>query len=297
MINPMIENFIDNLKTYKNNKFDTCCIYEFNHTNFSKNDMIVVKLLDYYKQYKMTKLAFAGARPETVSDYYDELINYLPFSILEIQKHNVYSVDSTFVTIKTEQCQIYDYIKVIDFYEKNWLRFPKNTLFRLRFDIQSLLCTSFENFYSSSFKWFDNHCKPLFAFDYSFFSRNVFEWSLCDDSRLFELEISVVPFNAAIINLDLNNKTFTSTMIIRLFHDNILIQDKQYFYSDPSRASCNLEYEELCKNESLIFRDFFLPFTTDLSEFEPLDFKKTVSVEYIENFNKNIRLLKNAIDI
>jgi hypothetical protein len=292
----IIESFIDNLRSQKNNIFDTCYIHTFDHANFLMHDKIVMQLLGHQEE-RIKRNFYTGAKQIGGQDYFDELIKSLPFYILEIQKTNVYSVDSTFVIVKAEKCQIYEYITVIDIFDKNWLRISDCHYSKLQSDIHSILNQSFNNFNSSACKVFDNNFKPMFAIDYSCFSRSVFEWCLFNDSNLFELEISMVPLNAPIVEIDVAQTSFKTVMIIRLFYDKKLIQDRQYLYSIPSMANSMGEYEELFKNQTFIFNDFFLPFKTDLTPFEPLDFKKEFTCDYIQKFNENIRLLQNAMDI
>lgn len=292
----IIESFIDNLRSQKNNIFDTCYIHKFDHTNFLKHDKTVMQLLDSQEE-RLTQNSYTGAKQPNIHDYFDELIKLLPFYILEIHKTNIYSVDSTFVIVKDGKCQLYEYITVIDIFNKDWLKISNYHYAKVQSDIQSIFYESFDDFNSNSLKVFDNKFKPMFAINYSCFSRSVFEWCLFKDSNLFELEISIVPLTAPVVELDVNQTSFQTVMIIRLFYDKKLIQDKQYLYSIPSRANSMGEYEDLSKHQSLIFDDFFLPFKTDLTDFEPLDFKKEFTCDYIEKFNTNIRLLQNAMDI
>lgn len=79
-------------------------------------------------------------------------------------------------------------------------------------------------------------------------------------------------------------------IIINMYSDSVLLCSKQ----------SDFDYEDFKNNYNDIFKlsyfDLFKPFTTDLSEYSPLDFKKELTTAYIDNFKKHIADIQTMRD-
>lgn len=75
---------------------------------------------------------------------------------------------------------------------------------------------------------------------------------------------------------------YENNTIVHLYYEGILINKHIFAYGEGDRS-------DFIKNVFLVLK----PYTTDLEPFHPLDFKKELTVEYIEKFNQFIATIED----
>lgn len=276
----LVNSFGDYLcKTFNYNKY-TLKFIDFDNMDNHKN----------YLHFVANKVSFNNYSniSDNVNDILVRLKIVLPFYIIEIEKDFflntiksyiiVGQVNNDLLSILHVSSDIYD---IITKTSSNSLRSPFNITNHIP---KSALgnCYQYSCAFNKEFKIFNRSIAHLHNQDNFFGSSK---------SSIVEFEYSIIDkyigVHTPLISFDLY-------IVFRMYDNGILFYESTSPIKDYENVPKGTNYN-LYMNKFMI--DFLAPFTTDLSAYEPLNFKKATTKKYITNFEKYIRKLKEMEDI
>lgn len=212
----------------------------------------------------------------------------LPVYILEFEKDFCLNSMKSFIILEQINNDLLsvnhlsdDFMKTLTKTSSDYIRYP--------FDIDNNVP---KNVLGSVFNY---HC--CFTKEFKIFNRGIAHLYNQDNffgiskSPMIEFEYSIIDKN---IDTFLPVSTSGLNIVFRMYDNKNIFYESilpiEYYNNLPKGTN----YKQYL-NKFMV--DFLLPFTTDLSVYEPLKFKKMTTKTYLKNFEKHIRTLKEMENI
>lgn len=262
-----IDNYIQNV--LNNLGFNKSSIMDIDDSNIHKLNRISSKIVNSKRQYNLT-----GDFKKLKSDYIISLIEtYSPVSIISFDSdHNISGLCHYAIVKKLPldfiQVLFVTTSSILDDVSK--LRIDDH-LFTRRFNLHSHISLRTEQF--------------VYYHDYSdncYFHRTLIQVS-CKKGFFGDASNSSVYFQ--ILRKRSSEKDKIDS-IAQLYYEGILLNEHRF--------TNNIDDEEMFRQNAY---EVLKPYTTELEEYQPLQFKKELTLEYIDNFNKHIACLQSMRDI
>jgi hypothetical protein len=265
-------------KTFNYNKY-TLKLIDFDNMNNNIN----------YLYYVADKVSFHNYSKieDNVNEVLMRLKTLLPFYIIEVEKdfflNKVKSyiifqqINSDFISILYISSDLIGSIKTSSSH--------LNTPFNISNHVpKSVLgeCYKYNCAFNKEFKIFNRNIAHLHNQDDFFgtskYSMIEFEYSLLDKNIGMQHPLALSDLH----------------LVLRMYENGFLFYEFSSQIEPYETIKKGVNYNQYL-NKFII--DFLAPFTTDLSLYEPLNFKKATTKKYIKNFEKYIRNLKEMEDI
>ncbi len=262
-----IDNYIQNV--LNNLGFNKSSIMDIDDSNIDKLNGISSKIVNSKKQYSLRD-DFKNLK----SDYIISLIEtYYPVSIISFDcDHNISGLSHYAIVKKLPldfiQVLFVTTSSILDDVSKLRIHDP---LFTRKFNLRSHIALQTEQF--------------VYYHDYSdncYFHRTLIQIS-CKKGFFGDPNNSSAYFQILRKRSSENDQIDS---IAQLYYEGVLLNEHRFTNNVDDGDTFKQNAYEVLK-----------PYTTELDEYQPLQFKKELTLEYIDNFNKNISCIQSMRDI